>query len=319
MRTFVPNHEPIELVDYYEEVAAYYPLCELQTKRWFVENVVNGWTIFDIGANIGYYSILFSRLTPNGRVIAFEPTASVLKLLRNLSAHKIENVRLEALALSDSPGSREDGIFKTRGNEAERGRYFFETVDNYVAARKIDRVDCLKMYVGADGRFIDFAVAEGVDGDDVAAMDGEEVFRKMASASPDALLLDIYMPKLSGRDTFKELRAVGNCVPVVVCSGFVIDPDEFMILSQGHPPPVDIMLKPYSLDGLSKALAKAVQKPQGRESAFDLTADEGRRKAGHGVDKHLGGSSRDRMNRIGHACGHRMNHGLNHHRHRGAG
>jgi hypothetical protein len=57
-----------------------------------------------------------------------------------------------------------------------------------------------------------------------------------------------------------------------VCSGFVIDPDEFMILSQGHPPPVDIMLKPYSLDGLSKALAKAVQKPQERESAFDLTA-----------------------------------------------
>jgi len=88
----------------------------------------------------------------------------------------------------------------------------------------------------------------------------------------DAVLLDIYMPKLSGRDTFKELRAVGNDVPVVVCSGFVIDPDEFMILSQGHPPPVDIMLKPYSLDGLSKALAKAVQKPLEREPAFNLSA-----------------------------------------------
>jgi CheY-like chemotaxis protein len=88
----------------------------------------------------------------------------------------------------------------------------------------------------------------------------------------DAVLLDIYMPKLSGRDTFKELRAVGNDVPVVVCSGFVIDPDEFMILSQGLPPPVDIMLKPYSLDGLSKALAKAVQKPLEREPAFNLSA-----------------------------------------------
>ncbi|MDB6007445.1 MAG: hypothetical protein JWR15_4432, partial [Prosthecobacter sp.] len=84
-------------------------------------------------------------------------------------------------------------------------------------------------------------------------------------------LLDIYMPKLSGRDTFKELRAVGNEVPVVVCSGFVIDPDEFTILSQGRTPPVDIMLKPYSLDGLSKALAKAVQKQQGEDRAFDLT------------------------------------------------
>jgi len=88
----------------------------------------------------------------------------------------------------------------------------------------------------------------------------------------DAVLLDIYMPKLSGRDTFKELRAVGNDVPVVVCSGFVIDPDEFTILSQGRTPPVDIMLKPYSLDGLSKALAKAVQKPQGEAPAYELTA-----------------------------------------------
>ncbi|MBN8418788.1 MAG: response regulator [Verrucomicrobia bacterium] len=87
----------------------------------------------------------------------------------------------------------------------------------------------------------------------------------------DAVLLDIYMPKLSGRDTFKELRAVGNDVPVVVCSGFVIDPDEFTLLSQGRTPPVDIMLKPYSLDGLSKALAKAVQKPQGEAPAYELT------------------------------------------------
>jgi two-component system cell cycle sensor histidine kinase/response regulator CckA len=88
----------------------------------------------------------------------------------------------------------------------------------------------------------------------------------------DAVLLDIYMPKLSGRDTFKELRAVGNDVPVVVCSGFVIDPDEFTLLSQGRKPPVDIMLKPYSLDGLSKALAKAVQKPQAEAPAYELTA-----------------------------------------------
>jgi CheY-like chemotaxis protein len=106
--------------------------------------------------------------------------------------------------------------------------------------------------------FLGYRVLEAGDGQqalDILLRSGEKI---------DAVLLDIYMPKLSGRDTFKELRAVGNDVPV--------DPDEFMILSQGHPPPVDIMLKPYSLDGLSKALAKAVQKPQDREPTFDLTA-----------------------------------------------
>ncbi len=114
--------------------------------------------------------------------------------------------------------------------------------------------------------FLGYRVIEAGDGQqalDILLRGNEKI---------DAVLLDIYMPKLSGRDTFKELRAVGNCVPVVVCSGFVIDPDEFMILSQGHPPPVDIMLKPYSLDSLSKALAKAVQHPQNRDRCFDLTA-----------------------------------------------
>ena len=78
----------------------------------------------------------------------------------------------------------------------------------------------------------------------------------------DAMLLDIYMPKLSGRDTFKQLRAAGNELPVVVCSGFVIDPDEFTILGEGRCPPVDIMLKPYALEALSKSMAKAVKTAQ---------------------------------------------------------
>ena len=101
--------------------------------------------------------------------------------------------------------------------------------------------------------FLGYRVLEAGDGQqalDIVFRSGEKV---------DALLLDIYMPKLSGRDTFKQLRAAGNDVPIVVCSGFVIDPDEFTILGEGRCPPVDIMLKPYSLDGLSKSMAKAIK------------------------------------------------------------
>jgi len=97
----------------------------------------------------------------------------------------------------------------------------------------------------------------------IEAADGQQMLDICQSGQEkiDAILLDIYMPRLSGREAFKQLRAGGNDTPVVVCSGFIIDPDEFMILSQGHPPPVDIMLKPYALDSLSKSLAKAIGAP----------------------------------------------------------
>ncbi len=40
-----------------------------------------------------------------------------------------------------------------------------------------------------------------------SATDGEEVFRKMAAANPDALLLDIYMPRLNGADVCRLVKA----------------------------------------------------------------------------------------------------------------
>ncbi len=40
-----------------------------------------------------------------------------------------------------------------------------------------------------------------------AALDGEEVFRKLASMDPDALLLDIYMPKINGADVCRLVKA----------------------------------------------------------------------------------------------------------------
>ena len=41
----------------------------------------------------------------------------------------------------------------------------------------------------------------------VSASDGEEVFHKMAETNPDAVLLDIYMPKLNGADVCRLVKA----------------------------------------------------------------------------------------------------------------
>ncbi len=39
------------------------------------------------------------------------------------------------------------------------------------------------------------------------AVDGEEVFRKLTALAPDALLLDVYMPKINGADVCRLIKA----------------------------------------------------------------------------------------------------------------
>jgi FkbM family methyltransferase len=42
--------------------------------KWMMENIKPGWVCLDIGANIGYYTEVLSRLSgPGGKVISFEP------------------------------------------------------------------------------------------------------------------------------------------------------------------------------------------------------------------------------------------------------
>jgi len=67
--TEIPGGQPIELIEYYKEFIDYYPKCELATKQWFVQNVEKNWVILDCGANIGYFSILFSRLAYTGHML----------------------------------------------------------------------------------------------------------------------------------------------------------------------------------------------------------------------------------------------------------
>jgi len=66
-----------------------------------------GWTVIDIGANVGYFTMLAaSRIGSEGRVIAFEPGQANCGLIQ-LSAitNEFDNVRVHAIALSDTPGA----------------------------------------------------------------------------------------------------------------------------------------------------------------------------------------------------------------------
>ena len=53
---------------------AKYGIYEKQTTEYFLENVSEGNVVLDIGANIGYFTLLFaSSVGKGGKVFAFEP------------------------------------------------------------------------------------------------------------------------------------------------------------------------------------------------------------------------------------------------------
>lgn len=66
-----------------------------------------GDTVLDIGANIGYYSLLFSKLVgPEGVVITVEPEPNNFTLLEvNLRLNRVNNVHLYQVAVSDHEGN----------------------------------------------------------------------------------------------------------------------------------------------------------------------------------------------------------------------
>ncbi len=159
VETVIPGRSAIELIAFYEEFRSYYPLCELETKRWFVENVQKDWWIFDVGANIGYYSILFAQLAPLGRVMSFEPTSTAAMLRANLAHNSISNIEVHEVALGAVSGIQNDRIFRLWGGEGDVKNYQFYKLDDFVAKQNPARIDCLKIDVDS----FDFEVLQGAE------------------------------------------------------------------------------------------------------------------------------------------------------------
>lgn len=94
-------------------------------------------TVVDIGANLGYFCKTFSRLTPNGKVIAIEPVPAFYEILTYFLGNR-KNVTIHNVALGKEPGTlsmvlpESDGMIRTglphiaRDEEEKQGN---KTVD----------------------------------------------------------------------------------------------------------------------------------------------------------------------------------------------
>lgn len=68
--------------------------------------VREGMVVYDIGANVGFFSVLLARLVgPSGQVFAFEPVPANAEQIRyNARANSFSNVQVHTVAVSDSDG-----------------------------------------------------------------------------------------------------------------------------------------------------------------------------------------------------------------------
>jgi FkbM family methyltransferase len=106
--------------DFIQALVYFFGVWEPNLTRWIQRRLRRGDVFVDVGANIGYYSLLASRLVgPTGSVVAIEPSASIIaSLQRNLDANGVTNVRVVPMAVSDA--ARTLRLF--RGPDDNRGQ-----------------------------------------------------------------------------------------------------------------------------------------------------------------------------------------------------
>jgi FkbM family methyltransferase len=74
--------------------------------RLFERHVLTDSIVFDLGANVGYYTLLAAKLARRGHVVAFEPEPRNAAFLRaNIAANRCRNITVRELAVAGVSGT----------------------------------------------------------------------------------------------------------------------------------------------------------------------------------------------------------------------
>jgi FkbM family methyltransferase len=154
---------------------------------FFQRHVEPGHTVVDVGANIGYYTLLFARAVgASGRVYAFEPEPNNFAILRtNVEGNGYRNVVLENAAVSDSSGTLD--LFVNETNLGDHQAYDAGEGRKRVIVRSVSLDD----YFADLAERIDF-VKMDIQGFEAAALRG---MKTLLRTSPDVVLVTELWPK----------------------------------------------------------------------------------------------------------------------------
>ena len=123
-------------------------------------------SFYDIGANIGFYSLIAASENSQIKVVGFEPALGPLHYFKkNVFLNNFNNIRVEPIALSHKSGEidfyevrnkkykylehnlagESNAGSKTKGRNYVLNKVQTITLDNYIKANNVDPIDLIKM------------------------------------------------------------------------------------------------------------------------------------------------------------------------------
>jgi len=102
------------------------------------------------------------------------------------------------------------------------------------------------------------------------AGDGAEALAAIASAAPDALVIDVMMPRLDGIEATRALRAAGNDLPILVLTARDSVGDRVDGLDAGAD---DYLTKPFALEELLARLRALLRRAHHSGDEQDLDSE----------------------------------------------
>jgi FkbM family methyltransferase len=213
--------------------------------KLFKRLVKRGMMVADVGAHVGYYTLLASKLVgPEGKVYAFEPDPrNFLLLLKNLEENDCRNVRAFRIAISSYIGTaslfsdpRDTGLstlYANRDGEVGSARVAVTTLDDFFGTMG-ERPHLIKM---------------DIEGGEIEALQG---MADIVRSNPDIrVITEFFLPwfKRAGASAADFLK----CVSGLGLSVSIIGEDD------GHLEPANptLLLEPKGRHGINVFLERA--------------------------------------------------------------
>src|SRR5206468_7253765 len=95
------------------------------------------------------------------------------------------------------------------------------------------------------------------------ARDGAAGLRQATAESPELILLDVMLPKMSGLDVCREIRKAGNNVPIIMLTARGQEIDKVLGLKLGAD---DYVTKPFGFLELMARVEAVLRRASGRQA-----------------------------------------------------